>query len=271
MTSLPTTTDYSPLTPAEADQLAHDEAIIEAGIAGFLKVGMALCRIRDQRTYRATHATFEDYVDDRWHMSKTRAYQLIEAGYVADAVASVRPQIVDVPEVENEGQARALAPVVRDHGPEVAAEVLADAAESGKVTAVAITKAAEKRKVARPKAKKKPIKVAAPKAPELPSAADIQQMPLADVLELDHAVTGHYAGLGPAGKDRYLRQVADQLDVIQERSGLVYQLEDAVDFLATPQGLVEVVRADLAPDPTELRKAAATLLTLADLADGGAA
>ncbi|MEI2715773.1 MAG: hypothetical protein V9E98_02040 [Candidatus Nanopelagicales bacterium] len=133
------------LTAAEAEQLAKDEAIIEAGITVFYKVGMALCRIRDQHTYRATHATFEDYVNERWSMSRTRAYQLIESGVVADQMST----IVDIPQIENEGQARAIAPIVKEHGPDVAADVLrvAQQATEGKVTAKAI-KAAAKETVA---------------------------------------------------------------------------------------------------------------------------
>lgn len=141
-TSLQPTPDEH-LTPAEVDQLAADEKIIEAGIDAFFKVGIALSRIRDQRTYRATHATFEDYVQQRWFMSKTRAYQLIESGFVADQMST----IVDVPQIENEGQARALAPIVKESGPEAAAKVLRDVeATDGKITAAGIKSKAKKPK-----------------------------------------------------------------------------------------------------------------------------
>jgi len=148
MTTIANSTDQldaiaGPLSPGEIDQLAADEAIIADGIDAFFKVGLALCRIRDQRTYRATHATFEEYVNERWFMSKTRAYQLIESGFIADQMST----IVDVPQIENEGQARAIAPIVRESGPEAAADVLRDVEKSdGKVTAKGIKAKAKAKK-----------------------------------------------------------------------------------------------------------------------------
>lgn len=135
MTSLPTTTDHPPLlSPAEADQLAHDEAIINEGQVTFLKVGMALARIRDQRLYRAEYDTFEAYVDDRWGFGRTRAYQLIEAGTVADAITRVSTS-GGHSEVPNERVARELAAVARRDGIDHAALVLEQAEQRGAVTA----------------------------------------------------------------------------------------------------------------------------------------
>lgn len=120
------------LSPAEVEQLAHEEAIVEDGIIVFFKVGMALARIRDQRLYRAGHGTFEEYVDKRWHMSRTHAYRLIESGEVVTALSPIG----DIPQIENEGQARAIAPIVRESGPEAAAEILREVeATEGAVTA----------------------------------------------------------------------------------------------------------------------------------------
>ena len=130
------TGDLEPrLTDEERAQLKADEAIIDAGLAEFLKVGMALCRIRDSRLYRETHGTFEAYVEKRWHIGRTRAYQFIEAGHVTTAMST----IVDTPPIENEAQARALAPILKEHGPEVAADTLRAAAAASPVTARSIT------------------------------------------------------------------------------------------------------------------------------------
>lgn len=152
----------TPLTPAEEIQLAEDEAIIEAGIVTFYRVGMALARIRDQRTYRQDYATFEEYVDKRWAMSRTRAYQLIESGEVVAAVST----IVDTPQIENEGQARALAPVVKQDGPEAGAAVLKEIEGEGeKVTAKAI--AAKVKTKVTPKVKSKLAVKPKRKVPEI--------------------------------------------------------------------------------------------------------
>jgi hypothetical protein len=71
------------LTPAEATDLARLERRIEAGIAIFDSVGRALAEIRDRRLYRATHASFDDYLLERWEFTRQRAAQLIGAAVVA--------------------------------------------------------------------------------------------------------------------------------------------------------------------------------------------
>lgn len=70
------TTDRS-LVPAPA--LAACELVIERGLTTFLEVGQALTTIRDQRLYQASHATFEAYLQERWNITRGRAYQLIQA------------------------------------------------------------------------------------------------------------------------------------------------------------------------------------------------
>jgi hypothetical protein len=42
-------------------------------------VGEALKEIRDNKLYRESYKTFEKYVDQKWGMGKSRAYQLIDA------------------------------------------------------------------------------------------------------------------------------------------------------------------------------------------------
>ena len=101
--------------------------------------GAVLRHIRDHRLYRDLFDTFEEYVEQRVGIVRQYAYRLID---LADTVTALSP-IGDIPAITNEGQARAIKPVLRDHGPEVAAEVLTEAAdESGKITARSITEAA---------------------------------------------------------------------------------------------------------------------------------
>lgn len=111
----------------EQSRLAECEAVIERGLGTFVKVGTALAEIRDGRLYRKHFRTFEDYCRERWNLSRKRAYDLIGG---AEVVAALSP-IGDTPPMENEAQTRALAPVLREHGPEFAAEVLQQAAEVG--------------------------------------------------------------------------------------------------------------------------------------------
>jgi hypothetical protein len=64
------------LDGAEQEQLAQSEAISEDGLRDFFEVALALLRIRDERLYRQTHATFEDYCREKWGMT-SRQYHLL--------------------------------------------------------------------------------------------------------------------------------------------------------------------------------------------------
>ncbi len=92
------------LTISEQGQLSELEVIIDKGLNTFYEVGKALSLIREGRLYRASHATFEEYCEKRWEMSRAYAYRTIGA---ADVVESLSP-IGDIPLPRNEAQARPL-------------------------------------------------------------------------------------------------------------------------------------------------------------------
>ncbi len=73
------------LTPIAA-ALAECERVIERGLKTFIEVGHALARIRQERLYRETHTTFEDYCRDRWEFDPSRARQLISAAKTVTVV-----------------------------------------------------------------------------------------------------------------------------------------------------------------------------------------
>lgn len=105
---------------------------------GQLAQAVALKHIRDNGLHES-YGTFKKYVEDRLGYTEQWAYARIS---LADIVGELNHGLVGVPAVTNERQARAIRPVLRDHGPEVAAEVLREAAdESGNLTARAITEA----------------------------------------------------------------------------------------------------------------------------------
>lgn len=92
-----------PLTKQESKRLKDCEEAIERGLQTFYEVGSALAEIRDSRLYRISYATFEDYCQERWGMSRRRGYELIAAAAV---VENVRNCAHDEP--ANEAQAREL-------------------------------------------------------------------------------------------------------------------------------------------------------------------
>jgi hypothetical protein len=110
-------------------QLAECEAVIERGLASFLEMGLALLRIRDGRLYRRTHRTFARYCQQRWGLSRSYAYELMEAGQVAEALSG----IADVP---NASIALELAALKDD--PATMAAVWWSVLEEGKPTAARV-------------------------------------------------------------------------------------------------------------------------------------
>ena len=91
------------LSPSENTRLEHLERVIENFRKSYYKAGAALAEIRNKRLYRATHASFEAYVAERWQLSRPRAYDLIDASRVANNLSAV----ADVTST-NEFQLRAL-------------------------------------------------------------------------------------------------------------------------------------------------------------------
>lgn len=91
------------LSPSENTRLENLEHIIENFRKSYFKAGAALAEIRNKRLYRATHASFEAYVAERWELSRPRAYDLIDASRVANNLSAV----ADIT-TTNEFQLRAL-------------------------------------------------------------------------------------------------------------------------------------------------------------------
>lgn len=79
--------DLSAIETAKLDNL---ESVIAGGIQAAADVWRSLRQIRDERLYRATHQTFEDYCQERWDMSKSYANMLVSAG---EAMASIESEL----------------------------------------------------------------------------------------------------------------------------------------------------------------------------------
>lgn len=124
------------LAASEQTELIDCERIIGEGYTTFLKVGLALAKVRDAKLYRGEHKTFEAYCEKRWNFSRTRAYELIASAGITNALSAM----ADIPSPANERQAREL------HGldSETAAAVMAEAVdEDGVVTSESIREARE--------------------------------------------------------------------------------------------------------------------------------
>jgi len=95
----------------EAIEFSRCEGVVDRGLAAFLDVGQALWQIRQSRLYRESYDTFEQYVDHRWHMSKSQAYRVISATEIVHQLEEAGSPIGDSGEhllPANEAQARPL-------------------------------------------------------------------------------------------------------------------------------------------------------------------
>lgn len=72
------------------------EGVIERGLETFVDVGLALTEIRNNRLYKETHGTFEDYCRERWGWNRSYAYRQIAAA----ETASLLSPMGDKPESE---------------------------------------------------------------------------------------------------------------------------------------------------------------------------
>lgn len=91
--------------PAAIARLAELERIVETGLQAFHKAGLALETIRDQLLYKFKWASFEQYCEQRWSMSREHAHRLMQAAHVCRNLAGLEPLPA------NEAQARVLAPL----------------------------------------------------------------------------------------------------------------------------------------------------------------
>lgn len=120
------------LSEGEQQQLTRCEAIIEEHLQAFWKSGSALITIRENRLYRATHATFEEYCEQRWKIDGSYGRRLMSAATTMVNLAETVPIGTVLP--ENEAQARPLSALPADKQTE-AWKKSVETAPDGTVTA----------------------------------------------------------------------------------------------------------------------------------------
>lgn len=82
--------DFTPatLTTQERVRLHQLERLVEKHIVGFIETGKALAEIRSSRLYREHYSTFEQYVKERWALSRSRADELCRSTATAELILS---------------------------------------------------------------------------------------------------------------------------------------------------------------------------------------
>ncbi len=129
------------LSKSERRRLAELESEITEGLSWYERAGKALEEIRDSKLYRESHATFADYVAQKWDVTVRRAYQLMEASTAAENVKKITHL-----EIPNESVARAFSNLPDKKTQVRVAKKLQKSEE--KVTAQSVEKIAESLKMA---------------------------------------------------------------------------------------------------------------------------
>lgn len=109
------------LSKTEQTSLNRCEKIVQEGLSSFVDVGNALAEIRDEQLHRETHERFEDYLQEKWSLSKAYAYRLIAAAEVVETSPvgenipneSVARELIDVPPSQHK---KVLAAAKREEG-----------------------------------------------------------------------------------------------------------------------------------------------------------
>ncbi|MGK7941210.1 MAG: hypothetical protein AB4062_13890 [Crocosphaera sp.] len=78
---IPQIVDIQELTDDEQQERLRLERLVERA---FYSAGSALAQLRQQRLYRSTHGTFEDYCQDRFSFTRRHVNYLISAAAVVD-------------------------------------------------------------------------------------------------------------------------------------------------------------------------------------------
>lgn len=128
------------LSGSEAQELAECEAVLRGDLGAFFRVGKALLKIRDDKLYRDRYGTFEEYCREAWQISRTYAFERIEAAKVVDNLQTFG--IAEHP--SNERVAQELVPLRNDPQlmAEVWQEVVQEAQASGRKPSAATVQSA---------------------------------------------------------------------------------------------------------------------------------
>jgi hypothetical protein len=78
--------DACPLTSGEKTLKVELEAVVQAGLDEFLRVGNALATLRNKRLFRTEFATFEEYCRNKFGLARSSADSLIRSAQTAEVL-----------------------------------------------------------------------------------------------------------------------------------------------------------------------------------------
>lgn len=105
------------LSPSEEDRLDELETIIKQGLQGFMLVGSALLEIQENKLYKASYSTFEEYMKGKFEIDRRRGYFLINAAKTTISITAQAEQdallhnTIPTPAPQVESHANALSEI----------------------------------------------------------------------------------------------------------------------------------------------------------------
>ena len=111
------------LTKSEQSELARLCKVVDEGLSSFLAVGTALKQISAGNLYRATHATFEEFVKQRWNIGKSHAHRMMDAAEIHEELTKIFDNPSEVDLFTAESQLRELSRVGTEALPDVVERV----------------------------------------------------------------------------------------------------------------------------------------------------
>lgn len=172
------------MSPEETKRLAELEEVIKADIKGFIRVGMALKEIRENKLFLAKkYLTWELYLKEEWDLSKGYANRQISAFDVVENIKRSEAMAPMGAIVKNERQARPLT-LLEDPEEQVKAWKEAVSRSGGKVTALAVAKVVMEILEAQRDLEKDGIQKKVTKEVEVPEDFSIQFKKLIEILAM---------------------------------------------------------------------------------------
>ena len=110
-------------------ELLELETIIENGLKTFVDVGIALMKIKEKKLYRQEYGTFEAYCKERWDISRSYGYRLMESAKVIENLSPIG-DILPI----NEAQTRHLSGLTHEKQVEIWNELLETHGDSESIT-----------------------------------------------------------------------------------------------------------------------------------------
>ena len=131
------------LNSQERSRLRLLKACVDKAIESHNAGGEALLEISETRLYRETHKTFEAFVFENWGLSRSRAYQIIDASKSAARLSTIVDKTPSAAGIKTESQHRELRDVSDRNLPKVIESAAAMAATENKPITAKHIKAAK--------------------------------------------------------------------------------------------------------------------------------